>query len=118
MNVIALLPVKDRNTIEKIAHEMHTLASQCKKMSLDEMKVQRLQFLHNNKNATAADLVNAIEMKIDGYDIITLLRSSDAEVCQKCADIITADYELGRDAVDWWCGGITLARAMQLGVLK
>ena len=117
-----LFSVGDHNTIEIIAHEIHAIAPQCKTRSITEMKAQRLQFLQKYKNATAKDLFKALTLKIDGYDIISLLRSYDGEVCEECADIIAGDYELADDVVNWWGGNvtgeITLERAMQLGVLK
>lgn len=117
-----LFSESDQKTIEIIAHEIHAIAPQCKTNSIAAMKNQRLQFLQKHKNATAKDLFKALTMKIEGHDILTLLRSYDGDVCQECADIIAGDYELANDVVNWWggdiTGEITLARAMQLGVLK
>lgn len=117
-----LFSTDNQKKFEAIAHEIHAIAPQCKTSSIAEMKALRLQFLQKHKHATAKDLFKALTMQIDGYDIISLLRSYDGEVCEECADIIAADYELADGVVNWWggdlTGEITLECAMQLGVLK
>lgn len=95
-----------------IAQEIRTIASDCHKLSAEEMKVQRLQFLKNNKSATISDLVNAIETKINGKDVITFLNSLNGAVCKEYADSIKKDYEKGKKAIENNYGGTSLETVM------
>jgi len=110
--ILPLCYANQNEVVEKIARQMHTSARDCEKLSSDEMAHRRLQFLNENKDATAAELVKAIEMKIDGQDIMTLFRSLNGRVCEKCTAKMKSDYDLGRFAVNWYLGNTLIAEAM------
>ena len=116
--IVSLAYADQHEKIEKIAQHMHALAPLCTKLASGEMAVKRQQFLNEHKNATAADLVEAIQKKINGKDIIEVLRSLDGPVCRECTKTMVADYDLGCDAIDWWLGGTSIQWAMQLGLLE
>jgi hypothetical protein len=115
---MALHADKNEDKAEELAQEMHTIASRCKKESLEQMMEERSRLLTRNENETVTVFVDAVERKIDGYDIIAYLRSFNTEVCTQCAGVMIADHELGRDAMWWKLGGQKIKTAKRIGVLK
>lgn len=85
--------------VTDIAQQMFYIAPDCQKLSSEEMKARRLQFLNSNKDATINDLVKAIEIKIDGQDIIELLDSFNCDVCTEYADSVRSDHSRGSRAI-------------------
>lgn len=102
----------NENNVIKIAREMRDVASCCQTLSSEEMKAKRLQFLKNNKLATIEDLINAIETKIDGQDIVTFLDSFKCDVCKEYAQSIKTDYERGNRAIKNNFGGTSIETVM------
>lgn len=90
---------KSTDKVANIAHQMRDIGSYCQTVSSAEMKKKRLQFLNDNKGATIEDLIGAIEMKIDGQDIISLLDSFNCDVCKEYADSVRLDYSRGSRAI-------------------
>jgi hypothetical protein len=86
--------------VVKIAREMRDVALCCRMLSSEEMKAKRLQLLENNKDATIEELIKAIEIKIDGYDIISLLKSLKCDVCDEYAASVEVDHGRGLLAIN------------------
>lgn len=95
-----------------IAREMRDIASHCQTLSSEEMKAKRLQFLKNNKSATIENLIEAIETKIEGKDIIAFLDSFNCDVCKEYADSIKTDHERGNRAIKNNFGGTSIETVM------
>lgn len=107
------LPQHDNgDNVIKIAREMREVASCCQALSSEEVITKRLQFLKNNKSATIDDLMQAVETKIDGKDILTYLDSFNCDVCKEYAESIKIDYEKGKRAIQNNFGSTSIETVM------
>lgn len=98
--------------VVKIAREIRDIALCCRVLSSEEIKAKRLQFLNNNKDATIEDLVKATEMKINGQDAVTLLKSFKCDVCNEYAASVELDYSRGLQAMDKGFGDTPIETVM------
>lgn len=85
---------------KKIARKMRDIGSICSKLSSKEMKEKRLEFLNGSKDATIQDLIDAIEVEIEGQNIIDYLRSFNCDVCNEYALSVETDYGRGSRAIN------------------
>ena len=81
------------------------------------MKERRLAFLNDNKDATIEELIQAIEMQLDGQDIITLLKSFKCDVCDEYAASIVSDHSRGDWAIKNGKGNTTVKTLLWWGFL-
>lgn len=107
----------DSNKVKKIAHQMSVIGPECRYLSSKEMKKRRLLFLNNNKDATIAELVQAIDMPVNGHDIVTLLKSFQCKVCNEYAASIAHDRSRGVWALEHGKGETTVETLLWWGFL-
>jgi len=98
--------------VAKIAHQMRDVAFSCRMLSSEQVQAQQQQFLNDNKTATIDDLVKAIEMQINGQNIITLLRSFKSDACDEYAASIESAYGRGQQAINKGFGGTSIETMM------
>jgi len=106
----------DLHKVAKIAQEMSQIGPECRFLSSEAMQARRLDFLQNNKTATIAELVGAIEEPINGQDIRTLLRSFKCEICDEYAASIDSDYQRGIGA--GYFSWVTVETLLSRGLLE
>jgi hypothetical protein len=104
--------LEDGDKAIKIAQEMRDLAPSCTLLSSQEVKQKRLNFLNNNKDATITDLIQAIDMEIDGQTIVTLLKSFKCDVCDEYAKSVESDHSRGLRAMNRGFGDTSIETVM------
>jgi hypothetical protein len=112
MGVFAPRQHDNGDTVAKIAREMRDVALSCRTLSCEEVKAKRSEFLNNNKDATIADLVKAIEMKLGGQDIISLLKSLRIDACNEYAESLESAHSRGLQAINRGFGDTSIETLM------
>ena len=95
-----------------IAHQMREVAFSCRTLSSEQVQAKQQQFLNDNKTATIDDLVKAIEMHINGQNIIALLRSFKSDACDEYAASIESAYGRGNQAINKGFGTTSIETMM------
>lgn len=105
------------NRIVTIAHQMHKMASLCKSLSSQEIEKRRLQILNENQDATLTELVQAIEMEINGTDILALLKSFKCDACDEYAKSIEYGHVWGKRGIRLGYGDMLIKDLLKDGWL-
>lgn len=100
------------DSVAIIAREMRDVALCCRTLSCEEVKAKRLEFLNNNKDATIADLVKAIEMEFGGQNIISLLKSLKSDASDEYAASLESAHSRGLQAIDRGFGDTVIETLM------
>lgn len=100
------------DNVTKIAHQMRDVALSCRTLSSEEVQVKRSEFLNNNKDATIAEFVKAIEMELGGQDIISLLKSLRTDACDEYAASLESAHCRGLQAIDRGFGDTVIETLM------
>lgn len=112
MGVFAPRQHDNGDNITKIAYEIRDVALCCRTLSSEEVKAKRLEFLNNNKDATIAEFVKAIEMELGGQDIISLLKSLRTDACDEYAASLESAHCRGLQAIDRGFGDTVIETLM------
>jgi hypothetical protein len=103
--------------IVTIAQQMHKTASLCKSISSQEMEKRRLQILNDNQDATLTELLKAIEMEIDGTDVLRLLKSFKCDACDEYAKSVEYGHTWGKRGIKLGYGDMLIKDLLKDGWL-